>query len=179
MMMKRLSLTLVLLFVICCFAQADTITINHFIIKDNPFGQSQIAVVATDSLDAPLEKVNGIFTFTVNGFDQQLVFNKGVAFYGPKLEKSIFLYLRHNNDTGIHAKLYYVYKHDEKLVPFHISWGWLLVIPLALVLLGYLFKRFIIIAAVIFLIFLYFNYHNGLSFPTFFESIIDGLKSMF
>ncbi|MES2279134.1 MAG: hypothetical protein V4592_24090 [Bacteroidota bacterium] len=179
MILKRFALIMVALLTLCLFTRADTITINHFIIKDNPFGQSQIAVVATDTLDAPLENVNGLFTFTVNGFDQQLTFNKGVAFYSPKIEKSIFLYLRHNNDTGTHAKLYYVYKHDDKLFPIHISWGWLLVIPLALVLLGYLFKRFIIIAAVIFIIFLYFNYHNGLSMPTFFESIIDGLKSMF
>jgi hypothetical protein len=48
-----------------------------------------------------------------------------------------------------------------------------------LVLLAYMFKRFIIIAVIIFCIFLYFNYHNGLSIPTFFESIIDGLKNMF
>jgi hypothetical protein len=160
-------------------AHADTIAINHFLIKDNPFGQSQIAVVAVDTLNAPLENVNGNFSFTVNGFDQQLTFNKGVAFYSPKIDKSNFLYLRHNNDAGIHAMLYYVYKYGDKLVPIHISWGWLLAIPLALVLLGYLFKRFIIIAAIIFIIFLYFNYHNGMSMPTFFSSVIDGLKSMF
>ena len=161
------------------FSRADIIAINHFVIKDNPFGQNQLAVVATDTLNATQENVNGLFTFTVNGFEEQLIFNKGVAFYKPKLEKSIFLYLRHTNDKGTHAMLYYVFKHDDKLSPLHISWGWLMAIPLALVLLGYLFKRFIIIAAIIFIIFLYFNHHNGLSAPTFFESIIDGLKGMF
>ncbi len=174
---KRMVLTLVLL-ATAVYSRADTIAINHFVVKDNPFGQNQLAVVATDSLNTTQEDVNGLFTFTVNGFEQQLTFNKGVAFYNPKLEKSIFLYLRHANDSGTHAMLYYIYKHDDKLSPFHISWGWLLAIPLGLILLGYLFKRFIIIAAVIFIIFLYFNHHNGLSVPTFFESIIDGLKNM-
>lgn len=161
------------------FASADTISINHFIIKDNPFGKNQMAIVATDTLSNTLEDVNGIFTFTVNGFDQQLTFNKGVAFYPPKIEKSIFLYIRHHNDAGTHSALYYVYKQDDKLNPFHISWGWLLAIPLGLILLGYLFKRFIIIAAIIFAVFLYFNHSHELSFPTFFQSIFDGLKSMF
>jgi len=55
----------------------------------------------------------------------------------------------------------------------------LLAIPLALILLGYMFKRFIIIAVIIFVIFAFFNYHNNLSIPTFFQSIVDGLKSIF
>jgi hypothetical protein len=83
------------------------------------------------------------------------------------------------NDSGTHAILYYIYKHDSKLSPLHISWMLLVAIPLALVLLAYMFKRFIIIAVIIFCIFLYFNYHNGLSMPTFFESVIDGLKGLF
>lgn len=176
---KRFYLTLILLLAAGSSAWADTITINHFIIKDNPFGQSQVAIVATDTADVVQENVNGIFTFAVNGFEQPLTFNKGVAFYSPKIEKSIFLYLRHNNDAGTHAKLYYVYKSNDKLLPLHISWGWLLVIPLSLILLGYLFKRFIIIAVIIFLIFIYFNHHSGMDFHTFFESILDGLKTMF
>jgi len=178
MLFKRFLLTIMLI-AVGLYSRADTVTINHFIIKDNPFGQRQIAVVAVDTLNTPQEKVNGVFSFTVNGFDNALTFNKGVAFYSPKIERSIFLYLRHNNVTGTHSMLYYVYKSGDKVMPFHISWGWLLAIPLALILLGYMFKRFIIIAAVIFLIFLYFNYHNGLSMPTFFESILDGLKNMF
>jgi hypothetical protein len=75
--------------------------------------------------------------------------------------------------------LYYIYKQDGKLRPIHVSWVLLVIIPLALVLLGYMFKRFIIIAIVIFCIFLYFNHHNGLTMPTFFESIFDGLRGLF
>ncbi len=64
-------------------------------------------------------------------------------------------------------------------MPIHISWIVLLGIPILLVLLSYLFKKFVIIAIIIFIIFLYFNHHAGLSVPTFFESIIDGLKNIF
>jgi hypothetical protein len=108
-----------------------------------------------------------------------MIFDKGTAFYRHKLDKSAFLYVKHINESGTHSVLYYVYKHSGKISPIRISWILLIAIPIALILLGYIFKRFIIIAAVIFCIFLYFNHHNGLSIPTFFESIFDGLKGLF
>ena len=161
------------------FGWADSIAINNFEVKDNPFGVNQIAVVAIDSLKNTQDNVNGLFTFTINGFEQQLTFNKGVAFYNPKIDKSIFLYVKHVNDNGSHGNLYYVYKHDDKLSPIHISWLVLLGVPLFLVLLAYMFKRLIIVTVIIFIIIFYFNHHNGLSIPTFFESILDGLRNIF
>lgn len=161
------------------FAFADTISIKNFVVKENPFAKDEIAIVAVDTGKNIQEKVNGIFTFTINGFVEQLTFDKGTAFYRHKLEKSSFIYARHQNDDGTKSMLYYVYRHDSKLTPVKISWVLLVAIPLGLILIGYLFKRFIIIALIIFCIFLYFNYHNGLSIPTFFQSIIDGLKGMF
>jgi len=93
--------------------------------------------------------------------------------------RTTFLYVRHQNDSGTHSILYYVYRTDDKLTPIHIPWYLLLAIPCALILLGYMFKRFIIVAIIIFAIFVFFNYHSGLGISTFFESIIDGLKSLF
>lgn len=158
---------------------ADAVSINHFMIKANPFAKSEIAIVATDTANDINERVSGTFTFTINGFEQQLNFDKGTAFYHHKILKSSFLYVKHENDNGTHSILYYIYKSGDDLHPMHISWMLLLIIPVILIVLGYLFKRFIIIAIIIFIIFLYFNHHNGLSLPTFFESIIDGLKGLF
>jgi hypothetical protein len=176
--MKKLLLACLLL-VTSGLAFADTIAINHFIIKENPFAKDEIAVIATDTANNIQENINGIFTFTLNGFTEQLTFDKGTAFYRHKLEKSSFLYIRHQNDDGTHSMLYYVYRHDSRLTPVKISWILLICIPLGLVLLGYLFKRFIIIAFIIFCIFLYFNHSNGLNISTFFQSVIDGLKGIF
>ena len=160
-------------------AFAASVAINHFVIKENPFAKNEVAVIATDTVNNILENVNGQFTFTVNGFDEPLKFDRGTAFLRHKLDRSSFLYIRHENDSGTHSILYYVYKTDDKLTPIHISWIVLIAIPLALVLLAYMFKRFIIIAIIIFCIFLYFNHHSGLTIPTFFESIFDGLKGLF
>ncbi|MES2112260.1 MAG: hypothetical protein V4577_26120 [Bacteroidota bacterium] len=177
--MKKLLLLLCLFTVSASFTFADTIAIKHFVIKENPFAKSEVAVVATDTAGIIQENVNGVFTFTMNGFEEQLAFDKGTAFYRHKIDKSTFLYARHQNDKGSSGILYYIYKHDDKLSPLHISWILLLAIPCVLVLLAYMFRRFIIIAIIIFCIFLYFNYHNNLNMSTFFQSIIDGLKSIF
>ncbi len=177
--MKKIVLVFCLALFSTISAFADGVAINHFVIKENPFAKSEVAIVATDSLGNIQENVSGVFNFTINGFQDTLQFDKGTAFYRHKIERSTFLYARHINESGTHSLLYYIYKHDDKLSPFHISCILLLAIPCALVLAAYMFKRFIIIAIVIFCIFMYFNYHNGLSIPTFFESIIDGLKGIF
>jgi uncharacterized protein YxeA len=179
--MKKLLLIFCLIIVSAGFASADTVNvaINHFVIKENPYAKDEISIVATDTSGNTLENVHGMFNFTVNGFQDTLQFVNGVAFYKHKLERSAFLYVRHQNDNGTHSILYYVYRTDDKLTPIHIAWFWLLAIPCALFLLAYMFKRFIIVAIVIFAIFVFFNYHSGLTIPTFFESIIDGLKSLF
>jgi len=176
--MKKLLLFFCLMMSAGSVAFADTIAINHFEIRENPYAVDEISVVATDTLHNVLQNINGSFLFTINGFEDTLKFNSGVAFYKHKMVRSTFLYARHINDSGTHSILYYIYKSD-KLIVIHISWMWLLIIPLTLVLLAYMFKRFIIIAVIIFAIFMYFNYHNNLSLPTFFESIVDGLKGMF
>jgi hypothetical protein len=178
--MKRLLLSFCFMMVYTGFSYADTVTvaINHFVIKENPFAKDEVAIIATDSLGAIRENVNGMFNFSVNGLDDTLSFDRGTAFYRHKVQKSTFLYVRHQNDNGTHSMLYYVYRTDEKLMPIHIAWVWLLAIPCALFLLAYMFKRFIILAILIFAVFVFFNYHSGLTLPTFFESIIDGLKHL-
>jgi hypothetical protein len=177
--MKKLALTIGLFFFSIVFAFADTVTINHFVVKENPSAQNEIIIVATDTANQVLESVKGHFAFTVNGFEDNLKFKKGMAFYRHKLDKSTFLYVKHENENGTHAILYYVYKSSDKLIPIHISWLVLLIIPITLIVLGYLFKKFIIIAVIIFALFIFFNYHNNLGMGTFFESIIDGMKSLF
>ena len=175
--MKKLLLILCLVFT-SGIALAETINITSFDIRENPYEQDQVSIVATDSLHNTQQAVNGDFVFTINGFEDTLKFVSGVAFYKHKIDRSTFLYARHLNETNTPSALYYVYKSETKLVPIHVSWIVLVIIPLVLVLLAYMFKRFIIVAVIIFIIFLYFNYHNNLSVPTFFQSIVDGLRHL-
>ncbi|MGN6637544.1 MAG: hypothetical protein ACTHJ8_01420 [Mucilaginibacter sp.] len=179
MFIKKFVPAFLILIFSAAFARADKIAISHFAVRENPFAKNEIAIVAIDTSNNILENVNGLFAFNINGFDENLKFEKGTAFYHRKLDKSAFLYVKHVDDSGTHSVLYYVYKGTNSLTPIHISWLLLLAIPVVLIILGYMFKRFIIIAIIIFIVFLYFTHHNGLGAGTFFESIFDGLKSLF
>ncbi len=171
--------SILLLLMICAFAQAAEVHIKQFMLKENPFAKDEVAIVATDSAGTIQENINGLFSFTINGFHEELKFENGTAFYHHKLDKSSFLYLKHQDDFSSHASLFYIFKHDSKLDPYKISWKLLVAVPLILILLGYMFKRFLIIAVVLFIFFSYFNYHGGMSLSTFFETIFDGLKHIF
>ena len=177
--MKTLIFILGFIIAASTYTFAQTVAIDHFDVRDNPYAQDEIAIVAVDSLHQVRQNINGTFLFTINGFEDTLKFTSGVAFYNHKLVRSSFIYAKHVNDSGTHSILYYVYRGNDKLSCVHISWVVLLIIPLVVIVLAYMFKRFIIIALIILAIFFYFNYHNGLSMPTFFESIIDGIKHLF
>lgn len=158
---------------------AQKADINNFIVKENLLKNSKLAIIAADSLDKPQEHINGIYTFSVSGFTQSLKFNDGIAVLPLQLERSTFVYIKHINDKGTHSKLIYVYKKDGDLSPYSFNSIWLVLIPVILVVLALAFRKFIIIAVILFLIFIYFNHSNGLSMPTFFETIFDGLKKLF
>lgn len=179
-LMKKCTAALfVALFVTVAPAVAQQVAINNFIVKENLLKNGKIAIIAADENEKPLENVNGSFIFSINGFRQELRFNDGVAVAPQQIEKSTFIYLRHQNESGTHAKLYYIIKKDDSLNPLKISWAVLVLIPLGLVILALMFRRFILIAAIILIILLFFNHSQGLHIGTFFETVFDGLRSVF
>jgi len=159
------------------FAQKSDI--NNFIVKESLLKNSKLAVIAADSLEQPKETINGIYTFSISGFTQPLKFNDGVAILPMQLDKSAFVYIKHQNDKGTHSKLLYIYKKDGTLNPFTINSLWLVLFPLLLVFLAFAFRKLIIFVVIILLVYIYFNHSNGLNLSTFFETIFDSLKNVF
>ncbi|MXV15689.1 hypothetical protein [Hufsiella ginkgonis] len=157
---------------------AGEIGLENFIVKENLLKNNKIAIIAATQKDVPVDTVNGTFIFSVNGFRQELTFKDGVAVVPQQLERSTFLYVKHVNDSGTHSRLYYVVKKDDNLDPYHINWAFLIIVPLVLVILSILFKRFIIIAAILLIILFLFNHNQGLGLGTFFETVIDGMKRL-
>ncbi len=176
--MKKVLLVL-LLFITASAGFAQKVNINNFIVKESLLKNSKLAIIAADSLEQPMEQINGIYTFSVSGFTQSLKFNDGVAILPLQLERSAFVYIKHQNDAGTHSKLVYVYKKDGNLNPYQINSLWLILFPLVIVFLAFAFRKFIIIAIIILLVFFYFNHSNGLNVSTFFETIFDTLKKAF
>ncbi|MES2828800.1 MAG: hypothetical protein V4687_11610 [Bacteroidota bacterium] len=158
---------------------AQNSEINNFIVKESLLKNSKLAIISADSLENPIESINGRYTFTVSGFTQEITFNDGIAILPMPLESSSFVYIKHQNDKGTHSKLIYVYKKDGNLSPYAFSSLWLVLFPVIVIILAFAFRKFIIVAVILMLIFIYFNHSNGLSLSTFFETIFDGLKSVF
>lgn len=174
--MKKI-LTALLLF-ICAGAFAQNAAINNFLIKENLLKNSKLAIIAADSLEVPKENINGVYTFSVSGFTEELSFHDGVAVIPLQIAKSTFVYIKHENDNGTHSKLVYVYKKDGDLKPIPIKRGYLILIPVILIILAFAFKRFIYFALVVFLVAMVFGYSSGLNISTFFETSIDYLKNL-
>ena len=160
-------------------ANSQQISLNNFVVKENLLKNNKIAIIAADENEKPIESMNGTFQFSINGFQQELKFNDGVAVAPLPIDKSTFLYLRHENEAGVHGKLYYIYKKDDNLSPYKINWLVLILIPLGIIVLATLFRKFIIIGGIILVAFLIFNSKNGLGIPTFFDTVFDGLKGLF
>lgn len=177
--MRYILFLFLTIFLSTSFAQGSLKTIDYFMVKENLLKNEKLAIIATDSLENPNESINGTFNFSVNGFKQELVFNNGVAVCPLQIEKSAFVFIKHLNENGTHSNLYYIYKKDTNLNPYKINWYLLLVIPIGLILIGYMFRKLIGLIILILVAFSYFNYNKGLSIPTFFESIIDGIKNIF
>lgn len=176
--MRFLSILFFLAFpVSAIFAQQSNI--NNFLVKESLLKNSKLAIVAADSLNNPLERINGNYTFSVSGFAHPLKFNEGVAVLPMQLERSAFVYIKHVNELGTHSKLVYVYKSDGNLTPYMISTMWLILFPLIVIFIAFMFRKLIIVAIIVLLIFIYFNHSNGLDLSTFFESIFDSLKRVF
>jgi hypothetical protein len=170
---------LILSTLIALSALAQPVSLNNFIVKEHLLKNSKLAIIAVDSADKPLETVSGTFIFSINGFKQELKFHDGFAISPQQIGKSTFVYLKHQNESGTHSKLYYVIKKNEDLNPVKINWMTLLLIPLAIIAIGTIFRKFLIIAVVILVVLFFFNSSKGLGLPTFFETIVDGLRSAF
>jgi hypothetical protein len=174
--MKNLFLLFSLFLATNCMAQETDI--NNFLVKESLLKNSKLAIIAADSLDNPLEKISGTYTFSVSGFTQSLTFNEGVAILPLAIDKSTFVYIKHQNDQGTHSKLLYVYKKEGNLNPFTISRIFMIIVPLVIIILAFAFKRFIYIAIILLIIFLIFSYSNGLNISTFFETTFDYLRNL-
>ena len=177
--MTRLFVTILFFAIFLDKPQAQTVMTNNFLVKEHLLKNSKLAIIAADSVDKPIETVNGTFLFTLNGFRQELKFNDGIAVAPQQIEKSSFVYLKHENEAGTHSRLYYVIKKGEDLNPLKINWVLLLLIPLIIVAIAAMFRKFIIFGIVLLVIIFFFNSSKGLGIPTFFETIIDGLRSAF
>jgi hypothetical protein len=175
--MKVIFAGLLVLFSYSTFSQP--VSLNNFIIKEHLLKNGKLAVIAADSANKPVENINGTFVFSINGFKQELKFNDGVAVAPQQVEKSTFVYLKHENESSSPSKLYYVIKKEDSLNPIQINRMVMILIPLVIIGIITWFRRFIIFGIITLIVIFYFNSSRGLGISTLLETVVDGLKSFF
>src|SRR5690606_9421529 len=178
-LVKKLFL-LIFLFSNCLVygEQKNEMKINNFVIKETLTQNNKLAILACDSLEQPLEHINGTFQFTINGFKYPLKFSDGVAITSNEIENSTFVYLQHKNSSGTHSSLFYVLKKEDGLKIYKISWYLLLLVPIVLIICVMLFKRFLWLAIILLIVYFYFNSKKGLNVGNFLEIVMEGIKNV-
>lgn len=160
-------------------SHAQDHSISHFIVKENLIKNGKLAIIATDADENPLDSISGTYQFVINGFEQPLKFNEGVAITPHAIETSAFVFIKHRNQQGSQGRLYYVLKSDSGLNPIAINWYYLILIPAIILLIAYLFKRLMILAVVILIGLFIFNYSKGLNLENLFETLVHGIKGWY
>ncbi len=153
--------------------------IDNFVVKENLTSNGKIAIVAVDSAENANENINGTFRFSINGFEQSLAFHQGVAVPAHPIDGSTFVYFKHKNQNGNVGKLYFLYKKDREINPIKINGVLLLAVPLFILLIGYIFKRFLTTFVIMALAYGYFSYSKDLSMIQVLESAYQGIKNFF
>ncbi len=174
--MPRPLLLFVVLLLLPCFAFAQSSRIVDFVIMENLIRNDKLAIIATDKAGVPNESINGTYQFVVNGFKQELTFNDGVAVTPQAIDKSTFVFVKHQNQQGSVGKLYFLYKTDQGFRPIFTSWYYLILIPALVLIIGYLFKRLLVWAIIALIVLFIFNYRKGLDITNIFETIVHGIQ---
>jgi|SRR5690606_8330862 len=176
-MQKNLYLLIAFLLPLLSFAQRAQ-QINHFVVKENLIKNGKLAIIATDSEGNPIDNISGTYQFVINGFNQELQFNEGVAITPQAIEASAFVFVKHRNENGSHGRLYYVFKGDDGLNPVAINWYYLILIPAIFLLIAYLFKKLMVIALLVLVGLFVFNYSKGLNLENIFETLVHGIRGL-
>ncbi|MBE8714698.1 hypothetical protein [Sphingobacterium hungaricum] len=167
------------LFMIPLFTSAQHQQIKDFLVKENLSQNGKLAIIAVDSTEKVDNVIHGNFRFIINGFQQDLQFEDGVSVYNHSVESSTFVLLKHKNQDKEIARYYFVRKTDKGLTPYKISALALILIPAVILLIAYMFKRFLTTIVVLVIVYGYFHYSKGLNISQLLESLFIGFKNFF
>lgn len=158
---------------------AQQILIDDFVVKENLSQNGKLAIIAVDSAERADSHVQGTFVFSINGFQQRLLFSDGVAVMADPIESSTFVFFKHKNQSKEIGRFYFIRKTDNGLSPYKLSGLMLILIPIVILLIAYVFKRFLMVFVVLALVFVYLHFSKGLDISQVLESFFFSIKRLF
>ncbi|HYH57494.1 MAG TPA: hypothetical protein VD772_12825, partial [Anseongella sp.] len=121
----------------------------------------------------------GVFPFSINGFETRMEFKKGRARFTDEPASSTLLYIKYKGEPAAVSRLFYVYRDAAgawSVIPIPLAL--LVIVPLALVFLGVFFRRLIVIMLLLLGAFFYFNSSKGLSPGSFFDAVREWVMGL-
>ena len=173
-----LYLCLSILYFLPHVGTAQQTGIKDFTVKENLSQNGKLAIIAVDSIEKTDNLVNGDYNFTINGFQQTLKFTDGVAVTSNPIESSTFVYFKHKRADKDLGKVYFLRVTEKGINPYKISGMLLIAIPLLILLIAYMFKRFLVTFLVLAVVYLYLSYSKGLDVKELLESVFLGIKDL-
>lgn len=168
-----------LLITVPWLVSAQSILIDDFIVKENLSQNGKLAIIAVDSYEKADSQIQGTFAFSINGFQQRLLFSDGVAVMNDPIESSTFVFFKHKNQSKEIGRFYFIRKSDKGLTPYKLSGLMLILIPIVILLIAYVFKRFLMVFVTLAVVFVYLHFSKGLDMSQVLESFFFSIKGLF
>lgn len=148
---------------------------NHKIyelkVKTTFLDNSNLTLVALDSLDHEDKSINGKYTIDIKGTEYNQIFLLGRSQFPLSQKKSTFISLKPITESGAKPNFYFLFRSGFGIYPQIIPFYWIIGVPLGMVLLGYMFRRLILI--IVILVILFFLFNKGLDPLHFAKGIYD------
>lgn len=123
--------------------------------------------------DGEIDKsIEGIYTFVINGYIENITFKNGKAALTENFHSSEVFYIKHEKQSETLRHLYYSVGTWAIPIPFWL----LLIIPLSFILLAMFIKRLLFI--ILLVGFVLFFVLQGLEFSSFFSLIKESVANM-
>lgn len=176
-------------FIVCLFLIALVFPLNavygalpeihDFTVKENLSQNGKLAVIALDTIEQTDNRVQGTYRFSINGFQQDLVFTDGVAITRHPLASSTFAFFKHDSERKPVGRFFFLRVTENGVSTYRINSMLLIVLPLVILYIAYKLKRFLITLLVLALVYYYMNKTKGLDFTQIIDGIVSSLKGFF
>jgi len=153
--------------------------IRDFTVKENLSQNGKLAVITLDSTQQTDNRIQGTYSFTINGFQQDLTFTDGVAVTSHPLQSSTFAFFKHDAGKNEVGRFFFLRITDTGVKTYKINSIWLIVLPLIVLYIAYKLKRFLITLVIIALVYYYMNQTKGLDLNQIIEGISSSVKGLF
>ncbi|MGO1595779.1 MAG: hypothetical protein ACTHZ1_01660 [Sphingobacterium sp.] len=160
-------------------AGASAPEIHDFTVKENLSQNGKLAVIALDPTQQTDNRIQGTYSFAVNGFQQDLTFTDGVAVTSHPVQSSTFAFFKHEAEKNEVGRFFFLRITDTGVKTYRINSILLIILPLVVLYIAYKLKRFLITLLVVALVYYYMNQTKGLDLSQIIEGISSSVKGLF